>query len=198
MQGSVISVKHSDKKQTLIIIELLVGDEKRKYTVSEGTYREIGCPLSAEQIDAGAIELLEEEHLRREAMKRALRILAYADNNSKTLYRKLILAGHSRECAAYAVRECVSLGYINEAQQLERLISLGCNRDLFGPSKIFSKLLAKGYAARDISAAMDRLRESKEIDFQRSKELLLMKKAPESYEEKQKILYKYGYKNETY
>ena len=85
MQGTVISVKPADKKGSAVKIELSFGGEKRIYTVSEGTYREIGCPLSDELIDADSLELLEREHRRRCAMKKALNILAYADNNSKNL-----------------------------------------------------------------------------------------------------------------
>ena len=197
MQGTVISVKPADKKGSAVKIELSLGGEKRIYTVSEGTYREIGCPLSAELIDADALELLEGEDRRRRAMKKALNILAYADNNSKNLYRKLIIAGFSKDEASLTVKECIRLGYIDEAGQIERLIIRCCESELLGPAKIFAKLAAKGYKPAEISEVMNRLREAGEIDFTESRRRLIEKKRPETYEERQKLLYKYGYKNET-
>ena len=197
MQGSVISVKTSDTNRTLVTVELALGNEKKKYTVSEGTYREIGCPLSGDILDEDELELLEHEFQRREAMKKALRILAYADNNKKNLYRKLVKAGYSTDNATYTVNECVRLGYVDEERQLERLITLACNRDLNGPSKIYARLLAKGYRAADITEAIARLTRLGEINFTESKKILLSRKDPATREEKQKILYKYGYKNEN-
>jgi SOS response regulatory protein OraA/RecX len=197
LQGTVISVKPADKKGSAVKIELSFGGEKRIYTVSEGTYREIGCPLSDELIDADSLELLEREHRRRCAMKKALNILAYADNNSKNLYRKLLTAGFSREEASITVKECIRLGYIDEERQLERLIIGLWERDLLGPARIYAKLCSKGYNPSQVSAVMGRLRQAGEIDFGKSRRALIEKRMPETYEERQKILYKYGYKNET-
>ena len=197
MQGSVVSVRSAGKNGTLVKIELLIGGEKRIYTVSEGTYREIGCPLSDEILDGDMLSHIVKEHGRREAMKKALNILSYADNNSKNLYRKLIMAGFSKDDATYAVTECIKLGYIDEERQLQRLVYIMWERDLLGPAKIFAKLAAKGYRQSEISRTIDALRQNGEIDFAKSQKELLMKKAPATYEEKQKILFRYGYKNET-
>ena len=197
MQGTVISVTPADKKQTLVKIELSVGGEKRIYTVSEGTYRNIGCPLSAEIIDEDSLNTVIKESARRSAMKKALNILSYADNNSKNLYRKLITAGFSKDDAIYTVKECIRLGYIDEARQLERLVYILWERDLLGPAKIFAKLVAKGYKASDVSMTIEKLRQAEEIDFSVSLKKLLEKKSVTTYEEKKKILFRYGYKNET-
>ena len=196
MQGTVISVKPADKKGSAVKIELSLGGEKRIYTVSEGTYREIGCPLSAETIDSVALGIIDGEDRRRRAMKKALNILAYADNNSKNLYRKLLTAGFSREEASITVKECIRLGYIDEERQLERLIIGLWERDLLGPARIYAKLCSKGYNPSQVSEVMNRLREAGEIDFTESRRRLIEKKRPETYEERQKLLYKYGYKNE--
>ena len=193
----ILSVGAKEGKTPLVIITALNGEKKQKYTITEGTYREIGCPLSDELIDADSLELLEREHRRRCAMKKALNILAYADNNSKNLYRKLLTAGFSREEASITVKECIRLGYIDEERQLERLIIGLWERDLLGPARIYAKLCSKGYNPPQVSAVMGRLRQAGEIDFGKSRRALIEKKHPETFEERQKILYKYGYKNET-
>lgn len=197
MCASVISVKLVGKKHTLVKIELSVRGEKTAYTISEGAYREIGCPLSADTILPDALAVIEKEGKQIEALKRALKILAYADNNTRTLYRKLLVAGFSKNDASYAVRECVSLGYIDECQQLRRLISVLSERELLGPHRIYKKLLAKQYRPDDILRMIERLSSEGEIDFTRSKTRLIEKHAPRDFEEKRKLLYKYGYENEN-
>ena len=193
MVGSVISVKASRDGKT-VKLEVKVGSEKRILTVSEGTYREIGCPLSGDLIDADTLLAIEAESRRRGAMEKASRVLAYADNNKKSLYRKLLQAGYSKEESLCAVEECVARGFIDEERQLLRLIEKLANADGQGPYKILARLAAKGYAPRDISAAMTQLTNTGAVDFSRNARLLLERLQPEGAAEKQKILYKYGYK----
>ena len=194
MTYEILSVKSKDKKSTLVQIELLRENERKKYVVSEGTYREIGCPLSGEEIDEDSIAALAEEDERRRALLKALNILSYADNNERTLKRKLITAGFSIAAAESALRECVSLGYVNEEKQLEHLI-LKYNRELYGPKKIVAKLSSRSYLAKDVIKVIRSLEEAGEIDFAKSKQSLIKTKLPENatYEERMKLLYKYGY-----
>ena len=194
MKYEILSVKSKDKKSTLVQIELFKDNERKRYIVSEGTYREIGCPLSGEEIDEDSLFALKEEDERRRALLKALNILSYSDNNERTLKRKLITAGFSTASAESALRECVSLGYVNEEKQLEHLI-LKCSRELYGPKKIIAKLSSRSYAAKDIIKVIRSLEEAGEIDFAKSKKELIKTKLPcdATYEERMKLLYKYGY-----
>lgn len=193
MQYSVVCVKSSEGGNS-VKIEVKVGSEKKIFTVSEGTYREIGCPLSDDIIDTDTLIAIEKENRKRKVLEKAFRILAFADNNRKNLYRKLIAAGFTKEESEYALEVCLKKGIIDENRQLERLIEKMANTDLFGPYRILPKLAAKGYSASDIRRIMTSLSEAGQIDFKKSADALFEKMRPESYEEKQKILYKYGYK----
>ena len=193
LECSVVSVKTS-KDAKSVRLEVKVGSENRIYSVSEGTYREIGCPLSGDFIDGDTLVGIEAESRRKAALAKASRILAFADNNRRNLYRKLIQAGFSRDESRFAVSECVSLGFIDESAQIRRIIEKMANGDLIGPYKIRMKLISKGYEPKDISAVLDELTASGEVSFTENKKALLERLMPESFEEKQKILYKYGYR----
>ena len=88
------------------------------------------------------------------------------------------------------------LGYINEQRQLERIILNEANRALFGPRKIISKLVLKGYATSKIKEVMRELSEKGELDFGENSRVLIEKKLGENpdSEDTAKLLYKYGYK----
>lgn len=129
------------------------------------------------------------------ARKYALSLLALADNNERTLKRKLLARGISRETAERVCQNMVALGYINEECQLERLI-LADAAKFYGPSKIMMRLSAKGYSSSDIRSVMHRLVDSGEIDFSARARDLIDKTYPDgaSAEDKKKTLYKHGYK----
>ena len=110
MGATVISVRTREKNKCTVILEIMVGNEKRKYTVNEGTYRNIGCPLSGEEIDEDMMLTVSEEDGRRRALEKALKILAYADNSKQRLYSKLVTHGFSRDISKSTVEECVRLG----------------------------------------------------------------------------------------
>ncbi|MBQ9070082.1 MAG: RecX family transcriptional regulator [Clostridia bacterium] len=194
MGNKVLSVRTKEKKTPLVVIDLLVGEEHKKYTVSEGTYREIGCPLSGEEIDASSLDAIAREDEERRALAKALRLLSYTDNSERQLKQKLIMASFSKFSAEAAVKECVRLGYINEERQLERLV-LSYATSLFGPRKIMAKLIARSYSTEQIIKAITSLEDDGKIDFKKSKEALIRTKLPENadYQEKRKLLYKYGY-----
>lgn len=194
MSAYITSVRTKGEKTPLVIISVKVGEENSKYTVTEGTYRKIGCPLSGEVIDEEAVGIIAKEDEKRRALQKALSILAYSDNNEKRLYTKLCMAGFGREIARATVVECVNLGYINEERQLERLI-VKYNRELLGPRKIIAKLIGRGYSQKAAVQMISRLQESDEISFEESARILIETKLPEgaSSEERRKLLYKYGY-----
>ena len=128
------------------------------------------------------------------AVKRALAILSYGDNTCVSLKRKLVMKGFSRKVSDEAVEYMLSLGYINESQQLQRLVLREANEALFGKKKILARLLAKGYSMTDIRAVIRSLSDSGEIDFDKNFSLLLSRKLKDGTDEEiQKIRYKYGY-----
>ena len=172
----------------------MAGNEKRKYTVNEGTYRNIGCPLSGEEINEENLYTLVLEDEKRRALQKSLNILGFADNNKRALRQKLMRAGFGREAVDFAITECVMRGYIDEERQAERLV-LKYSDELFGPHKIIDKLSAKHYPTALISKTIRSLEERGEIDFKKSKNELLEAKLGENaeYEDKMKLLYKYGY-----
>ena len=66
-------------------ITVSIGSGESKYEISEGTYREIGSPLSGCYIDEGSLEVIRGEDERRRCLKRALRILEYSDKSKSAL-----------------------------------------------------------------------------------------------------------------
>jgi SOS response regulatory protein OraA/RecX len=156
----------------------------------EGEYDEkIMLDHSADEITtAEADELIKAE-------KKALSLLSYADNNRRTLKQKLLRAGFGYEICDTVCEKMLSLGYIDENRQLERLILVEANTKLRGPERIIPALVAKGYSMSDIKAVMRELVKSGEIDFNKNARALISKKLPDAdIEEKRKFLYKNGYK----
>ena len=194
MSCKILSVGAKEGKAPLVVITAITNEKKQKYVITEGTYREIGCPLSGEEIDGEALYTLSFEDEKRRALMKALNVLAYADNNKASLRRKLLMAGFSRECTDLAITECVMRGYVDEERQVERLVLKHCS-ELIGPHKIKVKLAAKYYSPALISKTIQSLEERGEIDFKKQKEALLSTKLDNNaaYEEKMKLLYKYGY-----
>ena len=190
----ILSVRSKGEKTVLVTLDIEIDGIRKKYTVSEGTYREIGCPLSGEEIDEEFFLILSTEDEKRRALAKSLNVLSYADNNKRALTGKLLRAGFSREAIEYAVTECVMRGYIDEARQAERLI-MKHYAELLGPHKIKAKLQARQFSSALISKALCTLEEQGEIDFKENRARLLREKlgADASYDEKMKLLYKYGY-----
>lgn len=190
----ILSVRSKGEKTVLVTLDIEIDGIRKKYTVSEGTYREIGCPLSGEEAEEDTLCRILDEDEERRAMAKALRILAYADNTESALRRKLITAGFGKSCASEAVKECVRLGYINEERQAKHTVST-LARELYGPYKMLAKLLARGYTPSIAKKIIAEMESSGEIDFKNMKQELLLKKLPEGseYAERQKLLRKYGY-----
>lgn len=167
-----------------------------RYTVGRVLYSSLGSPAVGEELNEESLyEIKYSDELYR-ARRKALSLLSLADNNERTLLRKLTAYGISRDAADEVVREMVGHGYINESAQLERLILSEANHKLTGPKKLLPKLIAKGYSKPDVQAVISRLTERGELDFAQNAERLVKKKLGEdsSLEEKNKLLYKSGYK----
>ena len=171
------------------------GEESANYTVNASVYAEIGSPSVGDFLTDEKISIIREYDEYFRTKKKALSILAYADNNRRNLAMKLSKAGFSRELCDRVVSEMVSLGYIDERRQLERLITVEANGKLRGPLRVIPSLVNKGYSSSDVRAVMHTLVESGEVDFRKNAKALLDKKLPTADpEEKKKFLYKNGYK----
>ena len=184
------------KDSRLLLLGINEEGESARYTVNLSTFDAIGSPAVGDELDDYQLSDIRYCDRLIKAKKKALSILAYADNNRKNLAIKLIRAGFDRDIVDQVCDEMVSLGYINERDQLQRLIKLEADRKLRGPARIIPALVTKGYSAHEVREVMTAMVQSGEIDFQKNAGLLLDKKLPDggNDEEKKTILYKNGYK----
>ena len=110
-------------KDTSLLLLGIVGEgEFADYTVNSTLYAEIGSPSVGDTIDSSSLSAIKYADELYRAKKKALSILAYSDNNQKNLKAKLLRAGFSHEISDRVCEKMVSYGYINEKNQLERLI----------------------------------------------------------------------------
>ena len=193
MSFKILSVGAKEGKAPLVIITALENDKRKKYVISEGTYREIGCPLSGENISEDSLAKISEQDCERRAMAKALTVLAYADNSEARLYTKLRAAGFSQRVANLTKEECIRLGYIDERRQIERIITRSYEEHL-GPYKIMYKLCSLGYARSNASLILREMQNDGRIDF-KAASVQLVSSLPEdaTLSDKQKLLKKYGY-----
>ena len=180
----------------LLRLGITEGEENAAYTVSSTLYSELGRPTRGSLLSEESMDEIRAADGYYKAKKKALSLLSYTDNNRRTLISKLRSKGVKGELAEDVAREMVSLGYIDECRQLERIILSEANVKLYGAGKIIPKLAAKGYSSTDIRRVMGELVDSGEVDFSKNAKLLLNKKMPDNAtsDEKKKLLYKYGYK----
>ena len=184
------------KDKGLLLLGLTEEGESANYTVSVTLYEEIGCPSVGDVLDEDSVSAIKYADTRLRAKKKALSILAYADNNQRTLYSKLIRAGFCRQVASDTVDEMVALGYVNEKRQLERLILNEANVRLRGAGRIIPALVNKGYSSSQVREVLSGLVADGEIDFTKNAHSLIEKKLGDSSdsEEIRKLLYKNGFK----
>ena len=167
------------------------GDDKSTLTLGVSFFDSLGLSVGDSLCDEDLAPLLEEDE-RRRCMKRALSILAYADNSKRLLYTKLKRAGYSSSLARECVTDCERLGYIDEKKQLLRLVAHEANSTLRGPVRIKAHLAGRGYSPRDIDEAIEILTSRGEVDFELNFERL-SERFPEGTDEFL-VKYKYGYK----
>lgn len=172
----------------------LVTDGEERYSVSEAFYVNIGSPAIGDEISEGILDEIISEDEEYRCMKRALSILAYADNNRQTLKRKLRHAGFSSSVSERCTDQCVRLGYIDEARQLRRLIKEEAEVKLRGRRYITAKLVSKGYSGALVERVIDELSDLGEVDFDRSLARLNEKLGDGTEKTKIQLMYKYGYK----
>lgn len=168
------------------------GDKKKTLSVSDGTYRALGEISVGEELSCELYDTLLRDDVKYRAMKRALSILAYADNSAAMLYMKLKRAGFDSQTSHGCVEECLALGYIDERRQLERLIPREAEA-LKGPSAIRAKLRSRGYSPGMIDGVMEELVAIGEVDFDKELARLIEKKGDGTEEGKKRLMYKHGY-----
>lgn len=193
--STIVSIKKENGG--MLVITTRDGSGKReRYRISERAYRD-GCdlPVGAEAGD-DVISLLSRENGHCEALRAALRIIGYSDNSESRLCTKLISKGYSREAVAYAVREVVGRGYLDEGRQIEIAVLNLANRNLLGKYKIIPRLAAKGYRAADVSRVYSALVDKGEIDESKNARELISRRLPDGggRDEVCALLRKYGYR----
>lgn len=176
------------------VVGVTDGESISAFTVPDGLIGSLGISVDSEIAHDALFQLRAEDELYRAELC-ALRILSFGDNNQRSLYNKLTAKGFSTDAASSVCDKMVRLGYVNEAEQLERLIMREARTCLSGPRKIRAKLRARGYSASDISRVMAALIADGQLDFEKNKEALFEKKLARdaSDEEKLKLLFKNGY-----
>lgn len=170
------------------------GSEPRRIGITAPEYEAIGSPPAGCELPeetAARLLTMDEGH---RAVRAAVRILEFGDNNRATLLRKLRVRGFGAEAAEGAVQSMIERGYIREGDQLERAV-LASARKLWGPRRIAEALAARGFDRTEVRACIARLTETGEIDFAEGRARLLAEKtAPDTPPEKKRaILYRFGY-----
>ena len=185
-----------DVNNALLLLAVDEEGECVRYKLSRTLYTELGSPSRGDELSDDTLALIRDYDTRYRAKKKALSLLSYSDKNESMLKRRLLASGFSMEASEEAAREMVSLGYINEEDQLTRLILNEANVKLRGPMKILPMLVGKGYSSSEVKRVMHALSESGEIDFKKNAKRLIEKRLRDSsdIEEKKKLLYRNGYK----
>ncbi len=178
-----------------ISVGIDTGGAVKSFTVSEKDYFDAGSPRSSDILDEQALGAIEASDMRYRATVKALHILSFGDNSTRTLIRKLQESGITHECACETAREMLRLGYIDERRQITRLILNETRLHFSGPAKLLKKLMAKGYKRSDIEEITDELTESGELDFEDLKKRLIESRLPSDADgdDIKKLLYKNGY-----
>ena len=183
------------KDTRLLSLVIVEGEESARYTVKCALLAEIGSLAVGDELTEDQMSVILYADKLYRAEKKALSILAYADNNYRNLRQKLIRSGFEFEIATEICGRMTDLGYINEIRQLERLVLVEANSKLRGAGRIIPSLVAKGYSMSDVKSVLQELVSRGEIDFKKNAKTLLAKKLPDAdIEEKKKFLYKNGYK----
>ena len=182
------------KTKGYITLGVSDGENTSAYTVTGITYSEIGSPVRGDGIDCDTLSRLVSEDELYRAERRALSILAYADNSERMLRTKLLRHGFSLEAVLHAVRTCAEHGYVNEERQLENKILSLANEKLRGRYYVETYLRGRGYPAEKIREAIIGLTERGEVDWRANFELLSKKLSADTEEERYSLMKKYGYK----
>ena len=120
-------------------------------------------PAVGDFLGADTFEALEFAEACSNAAIKAVSLLAYGDNTAKKLSDKLRQKGFSKEAAAEAVRFCVEKRYIDEEDQLKRLIEQLCDRKKYGLRRIRQEVWQKGFSEEIVKSHFEEF--AAELDF---------------------------------
>ena len=163
------------------------------FTLFLDDYRALGEPVVGTLLSPARLEALETAHKRREACRRALSLLEHGDNSQRLLYRKLRMRGFSEDASFFALSYVRERGWLNEEEQLRRLIVRLAEEKLWGEGRILPFCVGKGYRSDDVRALVTVLEEEGLLDFSRTKKRLFQKARPSTEKEWRACLYKHGF-----
>ena len=198
LKATVLAVSEGKNPNNILLTVLLQNNssqKKRKYEVTPEDYERLDCPVTGCELSEYECKILFRSTHEKDALSSAYRILAHCDNNAASLKRKLIDRGFGEEIAEKTVEKMVSLGYINEHDQLLRFVLRLANQNLYGERKIYPYLISRGYKKEDIEDAISELTDQNELDFENVKERLLSEKGAGCADRSKikALLYKYGH-----
>ena len=120
-------------------------------------------PAVGDFLGADTFEALEFAEACSNAAVKAVSLLAFGDNTAKKLSEKLRQKGFSRDAAAEAVRFCVEKRYIDEEDQLKRLMELLCEKKKYGLRRIRQEVWQKGFSEEIVKSYFEEF--AAELDF---------------------------------
>ena len=164
-----VQTAEGSKGKFLITVKLSTGQHEEVRTFSVFRYflkNEIFCgepPAVGDFLGADKFEALEFAEACSNAAIKAVSLLAFGDNTAKKLSDKLRQKGFSRDAAAEAVRFCVEKRYIDEEDQLKRLMELLCEKKKYGLRRIRQEVWQKGFSEDILKAHFEE--NAAELDF---------------------------------
>lgn len=194
MKANILSAKKSCRDGFYILdaeYEFRGKTVKKTFEITDDDYAEIGSPVGGDTVYDEDFYTLARITMDRDAVDSALRIVAVSDNSIAGLMRKLLDRGYPTESAERAAYEMKRLGYINEPEQISRLVEYYVNTRKTGKKKLLAAITAKGYPPdvtnRIIQSAID----DGTIDFDALRDELTAGITDPT--EKRKILYRHGF-----
>jgi SOS response regulatory protein OraA/RecX len=153
-------------EETELCFEISDGEniEKKKLIITSEMFFELGFPhfpCGKVEVSCGKLDEIEYLAKKTAAIKRGIYILSFADNTKKSLARKLVLKGFSKEIALDAADHLEKVGYINEIESAKALSRDLAEKKLYGIRRISSSLYEKGFSRDAIEAAIDEI----DVDF---------------------------------
>ena len=194
MRRRLASVRRRGTQVALTLsVEAPMGRRTLSVRVPLSLYAEAGEPLEGESVSEETYRLLFLEEDRMECRRRAARIQGISPNSENALLQKLALRGFPRDVAEEAIGALVSLGYLDESDQLSRLVELAAKK-YWPRKKTVLALLRKGYRREDILSHLDLVGYS---DAELARRLVAAKlPLCATDEETQLLLARYGFRQE--